>query len=299
MLQSSLEFRISIYLEHGFIHLEAGKGELTVRMDGKNGDSKLGTPTTPRSKHSATEQRRRCKINERFQLLRELIPHSDQKRDRATFLLEVIEYVKFLQEKVQKYESTYPEWNPDNTKLMPWSSNRVSAEGLSDMSQVRNGNASGYTFSGKFIDNSSLPVTPNAILSNSHALVEPDLPTENIDVVTQPQPTWQRQVGTPDCTVNTNVLPEDELAIDEGTITVSSIYSQNLFGALTSAMESSGIDLSQASCTVQVNLGKRSSSRRVPPIISNSKDHNGLSHGNQVMDPSSDQVSKRHKLNKC
>lgn len=36
-------------------------------------------------------------------------------------------------------------------------------------------------------------------------------------------------------------------------------------------MESSGIDLSQASCTVQVNLGKRASSRRVPPIISNSK----------------------------
>ena len=52
--------------------------------------------------------------------------------------------------------------------------------------------------------------------------------SENIDVVTQPQPTWQRQVGTPDCTVNTNVLPEDELAIDEGTITVSSIYSQKL-----------------------------------------------------------------------
>jgi hypothetical protein len=36
-----------------------------MRVDGKNGDNKLGTPATPRSKHSATEQRRRCKINER------------------------------------------------------------------------------------------------------------------------------------------------------------------------------------------------------------------------------------------
>ncbi|KAJ4778843.1 BHLH transcription factor [Rhynchospora pubera] len=276
------------------------QGELTVRVDGKNGDNKLGTPTTPRSKHSATEQRRRCKINERFQILRDLIPHSDQKRDRATFLLEVIEYVKFLQEKVQKFEAAYPECYPDNAKLTPWSSNRLSGEGMSDMSQVvRNGNSSGYTFSGKFSDNNTLPVTPNAILGNSH-VVEPELPTEILTVNTQSQPTWQRQVGPSDCNVNTNLLPEqDELAIDEGTITVSSIYSQNLFGALTNAMESSGIDLSQASVTVQVNLGKRASSRRMPSINSNSKDHNVLSHGNQMMDASSDQVSKRHKLNKC
>ncbi|KAJ4773281.1 basic helix-loop-helix (bHLH) DNA-binding superfamily protein [Rhynchospora pubera] len=276
------------------------QGELTVRVDGKNGDNKLGTPTTPRSKHSATEQRRRCKINERFQILRDLIPHSDQKRDRATFLLEVIEYVKFLQEKVQKFEAAYPECYPDNAKLTPWSSNRLSGEGMSDMSQVvRNGNSSGYTFSGKFSDNNTLPVTPNAILGNSH-VVEPELPTEILTVNTQSQPTWQRQAGPSDCNVNTNLLPEqDELAIDEGTITVSSIYSQNLFGALTNAMESSGIDLSQASVTVQVNLGKRASSRRMPSINSNSKDHNVLSHGNQMMDASSDQVSKRHKLNKC
>ncbi|KAJ4805458.1 basic helix-loop-helix (bHLH) DNA-binding superfamily protein [Rhynchospora pubera] len=276
------------------------RGELTVRVDGKNGDNKLGTPTTPRSKHSATEQRRRCKINERFQILRDLIPHSDQKRDRATFLLEVIEYVKFLQEKVQKFEAAYPECYPDNAKLTPWSSNRLSGEGISDVSQVvRNGNSSGYTFSGKFSDNNTLPVTPNAILGNSH-VVEPELPTEILTVNTQSQPTWQRQAGPSDCNVNTNLLPEqDELAIDEGTITVSSIYSQNLFGALTNAMESSGIDLSQASVTVQVNLGKRASSRRMPSINSNSKDHNVLSHGNQMMDASSDQVSKRHKLNKC
>jgi len=37
-------------------------GELRVRVDGKSTDQK---PNTPRSKHSATEQRRRSKINDR------------------------------------------------------------------------------------------------------------------------------------------------------------------------------------------------------------------------------------------
>jgi len=34
--------------------------------------------------------------------------------------LQVIEYVQFLQEKVQKYESSYPGWSDENAKLMPW-----------------------------------------------------------------------------------------------------------------------------------------------------------------------------------
>lgn len=55
-------------------------------MDSKNADLR---GVTPRSKHSATEQRRRSKINDRFQMLRDLVPHSDQKRDKASFLLEV------------------------------------------------------------------------------------------------------------------------------------------------------------------------------------------------------------------
>lgn len=37
-------------------------GELRVKVDGKGTDQK---PNTPRSKHSATEQRRRSKINDR------------------------------------------------------------------------------------------------------------------------------------------------------------------------------------------------------------------------------------------
>ncbi|KAH7861522.1 hypothetical protein Vadar_027349 [Vaccinium darrowii] len=56
----------------------------------------------------------------RFQLLRDLIPHSDQKRDTASFLLEVIDYVHYMQEKVQKYEGSYQGWVSEPAKLMPW-----------------------------------------------------------------------------------------------------------------------------------------------------------------------------------
>ncbi|EPS63910.1 hypothetical protein M569_10872, partial [Genlisea aurea] len=61
-------------------------------------------PSTSRSKHSETEQRRRSKINDRFQKLREIIPNSEQRRDKASLLLEVIDYIQFLQHKVSKLE---------------------------------------------------------------------------------------------------------------------------------------------------------------------------------------------------
>ncbi|PWZ24457.1 Transcription factor BIM2 [Zea mays] len=54
-----------------------------------------------------------------LEILRELLPHGDQKRDKASFLLEVIEYIRFLQEKVQKYESAQPEKNHEDSS-MPW-----------------------------------------------------------------------------------------------------------------------------------------------------------------------------------
>jgi hypothetical protein len=58
---------------------------LILKADSKENDK----ASAIRSKHSVTEQRRRSKINERFQILRELIPNSEQKRDTASFLLEV------------------------------------------------------------------------------------------------------------------------------------------------------------------------------------------------------------------
>lgn len=113
------------------------KGELRVKVDGKSNDQK---PNTPRSKHSATEQRRRCKINDRFQMLREIIPHSDQKRDKASFLLEVIEYIQFLQEKVNRYEGSYPGWNCEPAKLTSWTqkNSHGPTESLIDQPRVIN-----------------------------------------------------------------------------------------------------------------------------------------------------------------
>ncbi|KAJ7540307.1 hypothetical protein O6H91_10G008300 [Diphasiastrum complanatum] len=94
------------------------KGENTSR-DGKNLDVRA---STPRSKHSATEQRRRSKINDRFQMLRNLVPHSDQKRDKASFLLEVIDYVQMLQEKVRKFEGVEQGRHQERLKNMVWES---------------------------------------------------------------------------------------------------------------------------------------------------------------------------------
>lgn len=93
------------------------KGDPPPKADGRSSDQKANTP---RSKHSATEQRRRSKINDRFQMLRDLVPNSDQKRDKASFLLEVIEYIQVLQEKVRKYETTEQSWNQERMKTMVW-----------------------------------------------------------------------------------------------------------------------------------------------------------------------------------
>ncbi|XP_038983491.1 transcription factor BIM2-like isoform X2 [Phoenix dactylifera] len=240
--------------EFGRSQSSSQKVELTVMLDGKSSEQKPSTPTTPRSKHSATEQRRRCKINDRFQILRDLIPHSDQKRDKASFLLEVIEYVKFLQEKVQKYE--YQGWGQENAKLMPWSNSQGPTDGLSDPSHVlKNGPVPpGFMFSGKFVDN-SIPIAPT-MLSNTQNVAEPDmntgtgavlapcasvgresgltLPQERLisdsdNMASHAQSQWQRSSGPADCTIGSDMLNiQEELAIDEGTISVSSVYTQGI-----------------------------------------------------------------------
>ncbi|WOK92964.1 hypothetical protein Cni_G01656 [Canna indica] len=307
--------------------------ELTVKLDGKSGEQKPGTPTTPRSKHSATEQRRRCKINDRFQILRDLIPHSDQKRDKASFLLEVIEYIKFLQEKVHKYES-FPGWNQENEKLIPWSSNQGPRDSMPDPpSLTKNGPQSGLLFAGKFVDNTN-PGAPMS-LSNMQNVAEPDVspgavlvpmqsnyyasvgrgsdfmqPQERLisdsdNLVSHSQSEWQSSSCMADCTVSSDMLNEqEELTIDEGTISISTMYSQGLLTALSQAVASSGVDLSQASISVQINLGRRAIKRTTTTNVSNAKDHSDHSPINQVMGDSgpgtnfdeSEQAPKRQKV---
>uniref|UniRef100_A0A0D3H814 BHLH domain-containing protein n=1 Tax=Oryza barthii TaxID=65489 RepID=A0A0D3H814_9ORYZ len=269
-----------------------------VRVDGKGGScSGSGTdqrPSSPRSKHSATEQRRRSKINDRFQILRELLPHSDQKRDKATFLLEVIEYIRFLQEKVQKFEASVPEWNQENAKILPWSKGQNPGDDLPDPSQfIRNGSSSGYNFTGKPDDNHNM--VTSAAASGAQELVETDhaasvsyrsaeTPTNITNNVTsRAQAQWASPAGVDDCAMNSEMLNNQQLAIDEGTISLSSQYSQQLLGTLTHALESSGVDLSQASISVQINLGKRAVKRPGADGSSSSKELPSTSANNENM----------------
>ncbi|KAH9722375.1 transcription factor BIM1 [Citrus sinensis] len=280
------------------------KGDLRVKVEGKSNDQK---PNTPRSKHSATEQRRRSKINDRqvFQMLRELIPHSDQKRDKASFLLEVIEYIQFLQEKVHKYEGPFVGWNPERAKLAPWKNNHKHAESYVDQSQgINNGSATALVFAAKF-NEKNVSISP-AIPGSGQKPVESDMTSASTFKTMDPQPgitnkampfpmslqpncykpvrnggaaaslrprlasdaentTSQPQTlecHTRSCTgdmpiSNNKKLKEQELPVEGGRINISTAYSQGLLKTLTQALQSSGVDLSQASVSVQIDLGKR------------------------------------------
>ncbi|XP_042486627.1 transcription factor BIM2-like [Macadamia integrifolia] len=317
------------------------KGDLTGKEDGKVTALK---PVTPRSKHSATEQRRRSKINDRFQMLRELIPHSDQKRDKASFLLEVIEYIQFLQEKVNKYEQVYLGWNPEPTKLTPWRNSHGSGESMIDHSRaMKNDPSSGLMFAGKF-DEKNVAITPT-MLPNAQNVVESDLSTgaayramdhhtgladksvplsipmqSNMfapvgqggglaqqplrpmsdveDMSAQPQSQlWQNKP----CTTGDAPIEQEGVDIEGGTISISSVYSQGLLNSLTQALQHSGVDLAQASISVQIDLGKRAINR-LATMTSSSKDQEDPS-GNRTTthyrvassDEDSDHAHKRLK----
>ncbi|CAL5445037.1 unnamed protein product [Camellia sinensis] len=323
--------------------------DLTVTVAAEGGKSTDHKPNTPRSKHSATEQRRRSKINDRFQMLRELIPHSDQKRDKASFLLEVIEYIQYLQEKVHKYEGSYQGWNQEPPKLMPWQRNsHQPAEVFMDQSQATNsGSCPALMFAAKFdedniigsptnprngqnavesdmstvttvkaIDHHSgltnkavplpVPVQPNIFTPSGSGTAMAPIParvkSDIENLTSQPQSQfWQGRSCPTDCAVASNKLKEQELTIESGRISISSVYSQGLLNTLTQALQSCGVDLSQASISVQIDLGKRATSR-LPASTSTVKD-NDIHSSNPAMARSrgatsgeeSDQALKRLK----
>ncbi|XP_010546222.1 PREDICTED: transcription factor BIM1 isoform X2 [Tarenaya hassleriana] len=225
------------------------KVDLRVKADG---DRK---PNTPRSKHSATEQRRRSKINDRFQMLRQLIPNSDQKRDKASFLLEVVEYIQFLQEKVNKHEGSYYRgWNPEPGKLMNWrNSQRLPPEGS-------------VAFAPKLEEKNNIPM-PQTVIPNAKGgnAMDPQCRAGKPFPVLTGSPISQfptrnvsehRRDQTQPCD---GVPSEGEGVIESGSISIASVYSQGLMKKLTQALESSGVDLTQASISVQIELPTHSS----------------------------------------
>ncbi|XP_066330762.1 transcription factor BIM1-like isoform X1 [Miscanthus floridulus] len=268
--------------------------DLRVEAKGGSCSGSAGTdqlPNTPRSKHSATEQRRRSKINDRFQILREILPQNDQKRDKASFLLEVIEYIRFLQEKVEKHEASQPEWNQENAKIMPWSNiyfrsswknsqnkDEISGDPASDPSEViKNGSSPRFPFGAKPEDLNSA-----GAFEDAQERVEPkgcvpykqdETPNNVTDNVASQKATQLTNLSPSDDLAGHNGTPNNpELAIDEGTISLSSQYSQGLLTTLNLALQNSGIDLSEASISVQINLGRRAIKRCNPGSNSTSKD---------------------------
>lgn len=211
--------------------------------DGKNNDK----ATTTRSKHSVTEQRRRSKINERFQILRDLIPHSDQKRDTASFLLEVIEYVQYLQKKVQKYEGSFQEWNSEPTKLMPWRNSHWRVQSFGGPIQLaKNDGGAASTFPGRFDDNEI-----NASRTMPSNQLNDSISTPGGSVF--PNPLQSNEIPITSDALN----QQEDLMIEGGTISIRSIYTQGLLNNINQALQNAGVDLSQASVSVQIDIGKR------------------------------------------
>ncbi|XP_020213669.1 transcription factor BIM2 isoform X1 [Cajanus cajan] len=307
----------------------------TNKADGKAIDK----ASAIRSKHSVTEQRRRSKINERFQILRDLIPHSDQKRDTASFLLEVIEYVQYLQEKVQKYEGSYQGWGQEPSKLMPWRNSHWRVQSFAGQpTGIKNGLGPVSPFPGKF-DESSVNLSPT-MLSGTQTTIDadqsrdivsktaerqPDLASKGIPlpvampmhanmsvpvrsdgVLAHPLQGTVSDAQSTECpTTSEPQNQQDELTVEGGTISISSAYSQGLLNNLTQALQSAGLDLSQASISVQINLGKRAN-KGLNCGTSSPKNHDNPSSNNQTLahfrdtgsGEDSDQAQKRMKTYK-
>ncbi|CAI9761822.1 unnamed protein product [Fraxinus pennsylvanica] len=208
-----------------------------------------------------------------FQILRELIPNSDQKRDTASFLLEVIQYVQFLQEKLQKYEGSYQSWSSEPTKLMPWRNSHWRAQSFVDHPLVmKNGAGPVSAIPGRAIE------LQNALGNKATGIPVPLQTSMHISVLndgafSHTLPRRASDAQSTECPTTTDTPnPQEDLTVEGGTINISSVYSQELLNSLTQALQSSGVDLSQASISVQINLGKQANPEPASGI-SIAKDH--------------------------
>ncbi|TYH91403.1 hypothetical protein ES332_A13G113100v1 [Gossypium tomentosum] len=267
----------------------------TTNKDGKNNDK----ANAIRSKHSVTERRRRSKINERFQRLRDLIPNTDQKRDTASFLLEVIEYVQYLQEKVQKYEDSYQGWSSEPAKLMPWRNSHWHVQSLVGHPQaIKKGSGPGATFARK-LDENNTNINPTVITSLPNALANSGthLPIQGENVLVHPLQRPVSETQSTECLVG-NDIPinqQEDLTIEGGTISISSVYSQGLLSALAQALQCLGLDLSQANMLVQIDLGKHAN-RGLSAKEPHNSPHQAMTHLRDVSSgEDSDHAQKRLK----
>lgn len=269
-----------------------------VKVEGKSNDQKVNAL---RSKHSETEQRRRSKINERFQILRDIIPENDQKRDKASFLLEVIQYIQFLQERIQMYEETYQGWNQEPSKLIPWRSNSGLVENFVDQPLlIRNGSghedniivsptllSNAQTAMESELNGASIctptdhPQRSGDEENSSNLLVQPNLfhvvstqppqgsfPDPEHLATHSPSEYWQGKLSASECAVRSyKTSQREQFYPDSGEASISNVYSQGLLNTLKHALQSSGVDLSQVNISVQLDVGKRTNEGTATTVI--------------------------------
>lgn len=256
--------------------------------EGKEDSRRVQKASGVRSKHSETEQRRRIKINERFQTLMDLIPANDQKRDKASFLLEVIQYVQFLQERVQLYEGTCQGWSPEPSKLMSWRGDLGSGDNFLDQPQlVRNGSGSETnvavcskppTGSQNSIDsdlsgNAFYRIADNPSGKGNHGIT----PVQLNMFESVPAHPSQGSFPEPDCHLPDQFHSEPWLSRSSpeyfggprettnpqnvkparAEANISDDYSQGLFNTLSNALRSSGVDMSHTNISVQLDVRQR------------------------------------------
>lgn len=259
----------------------AGTGtDTSSHREGKGAEQK---PSNHRSKHSETEQRRRCKINERFQILRDLIPPNDQKRDKASLLLEVIEYIQFLQEKLQLYEGSYQQvWGQEPTKLIPWRANHGPVDHFAHNSAaMRNGSVDEHS-EAQAMSNIQRAVEPELgrefayNRGTEHPAGSP-MPAVPLNIPLEPfayppgrsvPPTENLACQPPGSSAaECGIVNNEGRTFESGSSSSSDVYSQVLLKKLSQALETSGVDLSQANISVELDLGKGPSTAAASPAV--------------------------------
>ncbi|TVU28340.1 hypothetical protein EJB05_19855 [Eragrostis curvula] len=244
----------------------------TTKEGRSSGSSADQGPSTPRSKHSATEQRRRTKINDRKARLKYYGNYCLTVIRRGTKHLsfsrrDVIEYIKFLQEKVQRYESTNPERNHEDSKSMPWAKvyYRSCWKNTQNISQVQGG---GLPDSTQDVNNEQCGSRPTTVVpvfstQNNRETSTDDSPSQKVANTAQ---NWEKNstskelpwlsMSTSDS--GTKPLNKTERETVHGdTRSLSNAYSQGLLHRLTEALKRSGVDPSQANISVEINMDKR------------------------------------------
>ncbi|XVF81782.1 hypothetical protein PTKIN_Ptkin15bG0183900 [Pterospermum kingtungense] len=239
------------------------------------------------------------------------------------------------------YEGSYQGWSQEPTKLIPWRNQHELAESFIDHSQVMK---NGSSCENDVVIPSMLANTQNSIESDlgnaavfktldhppgsatsmvsmqthtntfvthgngsipTHSFHESASDSENM--VYRPQfPSWEsRECLTETALPNNSANERDDLTIRGESEGLSSAYSRGVLNSLTQALQSSGVDMSQANISVQIDVGKRIATG-VTSMASSSKEKQIQYTSNQAMAQTgvrshveeSDQACKRQRTGK-